>query len=440
VTDAYLPLLLEAIETRSPQIRECTIHFPDRDPVTVIAKYVPLLNSDQNIRQIIGLIFDITQLKKTEIALQKSLALIRKAFDNAPIGIALISPDGHYLEVNQALCEMLGYRQDELQSRHLSHVVHPDDWSMNWQGMQQLLAGETRIYQVEQRYVPKQDHDVYVSVNTSLVKDADRNPLYFIVQSQDISDRYKVDRMKDEFISIVSHELRTPLTAIVGSLGLVKAGVLGNGSTEEQEMVEMAYQNSDRLMRLVNDILDLERLESGQTELKMDACNISDLIEASVESVTATARGAGIILSTEALNATVWAAADAIIQTLTNLLSNAIKFSQRGSTVRITAQICEDDQGTPPITFDNKNPSPQVLISVKDQGRGIPADKHETIFGRFQQVDTSDSRQYRGTGLGLAICKSIVQQHGGQIWVESELGEGSTFYFTLPVFRQGNRG
>ena len=146
------------------------------------------------------------------------------------------------------------------------------------------------------------------------------------------------------------------------------------------------------------------------------ASNAADLMTNSINAMQAMAKKAGVTLSVSTISAQLWVEPDRIIQTLTNLLSNAIKFSLQGASVWLTAE----NQGN------------QILFQVKDQGRGIPADKLETIFERFQQADVSDSRNNEGTGLGLAICRSIVQQHGGQIWVKSTLGEGSTFYFTLP--------
>ncbi|NJO43411.1 MAG: GHKL domain-containing protein [Cyanobacteria bacterium CRU_2_1] len=182
-------------------------------------------------------------------------------------------------------------------------------------------------------------------------------------------------------------------------------------------MLEQALTNSDRLVRLVNDILDLERLDSGRVPLVMEVCGAEDLMQKAVGGVQSIADQAVVMLSVIPTDAQVWAAPDSIIQTLTNLLGNAIKFSPPHTVITLAAQPQSD----------------WILFQVKDQGRGIPADKLETIFGRFQQVDVSDSRQKGGTGLGLAICQSIIQQHGGNIWVESTLGEGSTFCFTLPT-------
>lgn len=244
---------------------------------------------------------------------------------------------------------------------------------------------------------------------------------------KDISDRREVERLKDEFVSVVSHELRTPLTSISGALDLLASKVVPAGSEDAQRMLNIAANNTDRLVRLINDILDIERIESGKIQITPQACNAADLMTQSVEVMEELAEQGGIQLAMSPLSAHLWADPDRIIQVFTNLISNAIKFSPAGATVWVTAKIPEKSEL-------EKFPNPVILFEVKDQGRGIPADKLESIFERFGQVDASDSRQKGGTGLGLAICRSILQHHGGRIWAESTLGEGSTFFFTLPIF------
>ncbi|MEA5450559.1 ATP-binding protein [Leptolyngbya sp. CCNP1308] len=254
-----------------------------------------------------------------------------------------------------------------------------------------------------------------------------------LVVVRDISDRYRIDRLKDEFISIISHELRTPLTAIRGALGILESGVLHNRPQKTQQMLGMALSNTERLIRLVNDILDLERLTSGRIELNLEPCRLDELMALAVNGVESIALEAKVTLQVAAPAATIRAAPDAVVQTLTNLLGNAIKFSEAGSKIWLAAELVSHprtkaDLSAPPVALPA-----WVQISVKDQGRGIPAERLEIIFERFQQVDVSDSRQRGGTGLGLAICKQIVEQHGGEIWVESQVGRGSTFFFTLPL-------
>ncbi|MCC5645499.1 response regulator [Nostoc sp. CHAB 5824] len=242
--------------------------------------------------------------------------------------------------------------------------------------------------------------------------------IFYTVILRDVTERKQIERMKDEFVSVVSHELRTPLTSIYGSLGMLASGLLPTDSEQGKRLLQIATDSSERLVRLINDILDIERIESGKTKMEPEICNIVDLMAQAVNVMQPLADKAGVKVSISDLSGQVLADSDRIVQTLTNLLSNAIKFSSAGSTVWLGAQQQENE----------------VLLTVKDTGRGIPTDKLESIFERFQQVDSSDSRNHDGTGLGLAICKSIMQQHGGRIWAESTLGEGSTFYVALPLF------
>ncbi|RQH45459.1 PAS domain-containing sensor histidine kinase [Okeania hirsuta] len=261
-----------------------------------------------------------------------------------------------------------------------------------------------------------------------------------VVTFKDITERQAVEQMKNEFISVVSHELRTPLASIHGALALLKSGLLNQAPERGNRMLNIAIANTDRLIRLINDILDLERLHSQQVTTLKQTCNIAELMLQTVNEMQPIAEEAGVNLSVRTVDTKFWGCPDKLIQTLTNLLSNAIKYSPKGTTVWLTAskQVINRNHT---ISSDNFTStvktkclySYQVLIAVKDQGRGIPADQIESIFGRFQQVDASDSRQKGGTGLGLAICRSIVQQHQGKIWAESTLGEGSTFFVALPI-------
>ncbi len=236
---------------------------------------------------------------------------------------------------------------------------------------------------------------------------------------RDVTRETELDRMKNEFVSTVSHELRTPLTSIRGALGVLAGGLLGVMPEKAQRMLDIAVNNTDRLVRLINDILDIERMESGKVTMEKKVCDAGDLMQQAGDSVQGVADRAGVKLSVSPLEVRLWVDPDRIIQTMTNLLGNAVKFSPQASTVWLTAEREGD----------------QVRFRVKDQGRGIPADKLEAIFQPFKQVDASDAREKGGTGLGLAICQRIVEQHGGRIWAESTFGEGSTFIFALPALR-----
>ncbi|MFS8118091.1 MAG: PAS domain S-box protein [Microcoleus sp.] len=270
-----------------------------------------------------------------------------------------------------------------------------------------------------------------------------------VVTFKDITDRLAIERMKDEFISVVSHELRTPMTSIHGALGLLNSGMLDAHPQKAKRMLEIAVTNTDRLVRLVNDILDLERMESNYSTAIKQTCNIAELMLQAADEMQGMAQQAGVTLSVRPVEAQLRGIPDRLIQTLTNLLSNAIKFSPPGATIWLSGELTHErdlaeKSGLKSVSSPEStaiNPyvavSSEILITVKDQGRGIPADKLEMVFERFQQVDASDSRQKEGTGLGLAICRSIVQQHGGRIWVESIVGEGSTFFLSLPVLSPG---
>jgi signal transduction histidine kinase len=256
-------------------------------------------------------------------------------------------------------------------------------------------------------------------VVTPIVED-DERILGAVVTFQDVTERRAIEQMKNEFISIVSHELRTPLTSIRGSLGLLASGLLKKFPDKADKMLKIAVENTDRLVRLINDILDIERLESGKVTVEQLECDLAGLMMGASETMQAMANDNGVKLVVEPYQTKVWADSDRCLQVLTNLLSNAIKFSNRDGEVRLFAEHTGDD-------------GKWVKISVKDNGRGIPPDSVGKIFERFGQVDASDSREKGGTGLGLPICKTIVEQHGGMLWVESEVGKGSTFLFTLPT-------
>jgi len=249
-------------------------------------------------------------------------------------------------------------------------------------------------------------------------------PPRFTSYVRDITERREVERMKNEFVSTVSHELRTPLTSIRGSLGLLEGGILGELPTQAQDMVRIARTNTERLIRLINDILDLEKIESGKLELKLQSVEAAEVIDATFSGVRGMADAARVRLRADAVGAgPVRADRDRLIQVLTNLVSNAIKFSPPDSEVRVRA--ARDARG-------------QVRFSVVDQGPGIPLDQRGRLFGKFQQLDSSDTRTKGGTGLGLAISQAIVEQHGGRIEVHSEPGQGATFTFSLTALRVGS--
>jgi PAS domain S-box-containing protein len=264
------------------------------------------------------------------------------------------------------------------------------------------------------------DGDVFPSELT-LIRVAAEGPPRFTAYVRDITERKEVERMKSEFVSTVSHELRTPLTSIRGSLGLVEGGVMGELPPAVLDMVRIARTNSDRLIRLINDILDLEKIEAGKLELRLQAVDVGEVVEATFSGVRAMADAAKVELRAEVAGVgQVRADRDRLIQVLTNLVSNAIKFSPAQGVV--TVRTAREARG-------------MVRFEVVDQGPGIPLEKRGRLFGKFQQLDSSDARSKGGTGLGLAISQAIVEQHGGRIEVHSEPGQGATFTFELTAVK-----
>lgn len=368
-------------------------------------------------------LFDIRDQKQIEAALRDSEAKFRSLSESSPSGVLMTDAQGHVVYTNPRAQEICGYSFEEALGTGWTRFIHPDNLlPLLAQWEKAILQPQSLIFD-EVRHVHKDGTVHYGRVKLAPLLDANGQLTGYVGTIADITKQRQIETMKNEFVSIVSHELRTPLTAIRGSLGLLANGVYDQKPEKGQKMLMLALNQTDRLVRLVSDILDLKRLESGQVTLTKQNCEAATLITQSAEAMQDLALQSHITLSITPLSISVWADADAITQTLTNLISNAIKFSPDGSTIWLSAELVEGAEGT----------ERYVRFAVKDQGRGIPVDKIETIFGQFQQVDASDSRQKGGTGLGLSICRSIVQQHGGQIWVESVLAKGSTFYFTLPT-------
>nr|MBW4484824.1 PAS domain S-box protein [Tildeniella torsiva UHER 1998/13D] len=302
------------------------------------SKAFPLCDGMGQVVRVVGTVENITESKRTEEALRQSETRFRSAFDDAPYGISLVTTTGQFVLANAYYCTLLGYTEAELLTLTFKDITHPDDWAEDWAGFQRMMSGVARTYEIEKRYLTKQGEVIPVVINAAPIYDAAGNPIYSVGHVQDIRDRLAIDRMKDEFISVVSHELRTPITAIQGALALLGAGVYANRPEKARRMLDIAINNSDRLVRLVDDILSFERLESGKVQLEKEACQVATLMYQAIDSVQPLADRSGITIALMPLNLTLWAAPDGLIQVLTNLLSNAIKFSRPGETVWLKAE------------------------------------------------------------------------------------------------------
>jgi len=417
---------------------------------------------------------EIVKRKQVEEELRATQERFQYLISSNPAIIYSCYPDENYpiTFVSENSKDILGYTTQEWLATPKFWVnrIHPEDAPRVVANLSVLFKEGYHTH--EYRFLHQDGTYRWLRDERKLVRDQAGNPLEMIGYIVDITERKRVERIKDQFLVIASHELRTPLTSLQGSLRLLTTGQLGNLTEQGQQLLEFALLDTERLIRLVNDILDLKRLKLGNNIMTPSKFQTNELIEQVRHVMQPIADDAGVTLSIATTSKPLWANPDLIIQVLTNLLSNAIKFSPSGSTIWLNAEQQfsyrggeemgrwedkgdkgdkedkeEGDKGEQKTfpknqqqTTNNKQPTtnnqqqfPSILFQVRDQGRGIPSDQLETIFEPFRQVDVSDSLQKEGTGLGLAICRSIVQQHGGRIWVESTLGVGSTFYFTLAM-------
>jgi len=364
---------------------------------------------------------DVTEQHEAEEALHlatRQRELILESVGDGIYGVDLV---GRLTFINQAAAHALGYSPEELTGRDVHEVIYHShsDGTPYSKGSSPILQAMHRCETVRMR-----DEVFWRQDGTSFPVDYSASPLLedgrisgMVVAFQDISERRRLERMKDEFISTVGHELRTPLTSLRASMGLISSGSLDKRPEKRKQMVEMAIGNCDRLVRLVNDILDFDSVEKGRLPLDRRPLETADLLRRAAEAAQATASAAQVKIQIDASPVKVLADDARVLQVLNELITNAIKFSPANTAIRLAAQ-----------PFDESD----VCFTVEDQGRGIVPEKLEKIFERFQQGDASDTRARGGTGLGLALCRSMIEQHGGKIWAESE-GRGSRFLFTLPA-------
>lgn len=369
---------------------------------------------------------NVTAQRQAEAGQRRLVATLEATTDFVAIG----SVEGLAVYLNRALRRMTGVADgadvtrlamESFYAERVRETMRRDAMPAamrdgTWQGESVLLATDGREIPVSQ---------------VIITHASPRGGAWFVSTiMRDISDWKRLDRMKTEFVSTVSHELRTPLTSIRGSLGLLEAGIAGPLPAEAHELVRIARSNAERLIRLVNDMLDLDKIEAGRLELKTGQLTPADLVATAIEGMQALAAEHEVRFDARvSADYTFTGDRDRLLQVLTNLLSNAVKFSSAGSVVTVAAEL------SPPGQAGDRAPGLHraVRFTVQNPGPGIAAHDRARLFTRFQQLDASDGRSRGGTGLGLAICKAIVEEHGGCIGVESKPGAGATFWFELPM-------
>ncbi|MCU7375008.1 PAS domain S-box protein [Paucibacter sp. O1-1] len=420
-------------------------------PADVIATLMP----DGNL---LGLVRDITERKRADLALRRSDNRFRAIFEMAGIGIALVDPDdGRILRCNRALADMLGYSTAELCDRRVHDVSYPDDDVVDRQLWGLMLSGETDRIQMERRYLRRDGGVVWVLLTATIVRDIAGDRPFVIGMMEDISARKRAelalrelnetleqkvavrteelqialqraegaDRLKTAFLAAMSHELRTPLNSIIGFTGIMLNALAGPPTEEQTRQLGMVRSSARHLLELINDVLDLSKIEAGQLIVRFVPFDMRASLERVTESVRPLAdrKGLQLTLVMDERLGEFTSDQRRVEQIVLNLLGNAIKFTRTGG-ITLTADCL--------VSL----PSPLLRLRVIDTGIGISEADLAVLFQPFRQVDTGLSRQTEGTGLGLAISRRLAHLLHGEILAESVPGRGSAFTLTLPSRRQ----
>jgi PAS domain S-box-containing protein len=335
------------------------------------------------------------------------------------VAVVVTSLEGIVESVNHSAEQIFGCSESELVGRHclclFGDAKFFSDTAQKDVEVFQKSLHQQFLNRVAETECKRQDGRIFaaeLSMNKMEMADGER----YILGILDVSNLRDAERSRKEFVSTVSHELRTPLTSIRGSLTLLTAGAMGALPDPIRKQIVVAERNVLRLIGLINDILDIEKLESGKLDMVFEDVNMASILERSFEAVKSFAEQHQVNLDIQPSDVVINADGDRLIQVLVNLMSNACKFSPKGETVTIT--VSQEDEW--------------LSVKVIDRGRGIPEKFKKLLFQRFQQVEAADAKKKGGTGLGLAICKGLIEAHGGTIGVDSEEGEGSTFWFRVP--------
>ncbi len=405
---------------------------------------------------------EVTEERRISAELADQQRRFRLALEHAPIGMALVGADGRFLEVNAALCDLVGRDRVHLLECTFQEITHPDDIDADVAQVRQLIDGVADSYRMEKRYLTPDGSVVHVLLAVAAVRsEVDGDP-YFIAQVVDIGDRKRaeeaqeaalqrerdlvarlteLDRTKTQFVSTVSHELRTPLTSAIGYLELLADGAAGPLSERQGEMVGVAERNSQRLLALIEDLLSLSQIETGQQRSVREAVDVGSLVAGIVETVEPLAMRQGLDLHV-AVNpecGSVIGDRAQLERAVLNVVGNAIKFTPSGGQVTIAAVGSDCDANA--LTRhgqarDSDAAAPTVEIRVSDTGIGIPPEEQDRLFTNFFRSSTAYDNAVPGTGLGLVIASNLVRANGGSIDLESSPETGTVVTIGLPADRR----
>lgn len=383
--------------------------------LALLADNTRRLARGDNLRPLMGGNDEITEVDKSFRKMSRALKEVSKReralAENAADVICSIAANGTFTEVNPAAKTVWGIDPQELLGQRYLNLISPRGHEKILQAMQQAMQDKT-AFSIENQMVRK-DGSLRDTLWSGTWSDEDQS-MFCVVH--DVTDRKNLERMKQEFVNMISHDLRTPLTSVQMTLTLIGEGAYGELNEQGRPRVEKAGASVVRLIRLINELLDVEKQEAGKLGLNLEEVSIPTILEHSIESIRSLAESKGVKINMRCEELTATLDGGRLIQVMINLLGNAVKFSPDGGVIDV----------------DVRKEADRLNFRVTDQGRGIPSDYKDRVFDRFEQVKLSDARFKGGTGLGLAICKMIVQEHGGKIGVDSEENKGSSFWFYIP--------
>ena len=412
-----------AIARQSPEI-SATYRLRHPGGVELWVSFMAaVILEDDRFAGYVGVAEDVTERRQYTEALLKSRERLGLALEGSNLALFDWDIRSGEVRLSEQWGLMMGGEKVETVTtiQALNEMVHGDDVQRLQENLEQVLKGHVRFYEVQHRVRNRQGEWRWILSRAKVTeRDAQGKALRLVGTNADITAGKEVERVKNEFIATVSHELRTPLTAIIGSLSLIRE-TAENLDPEVASFIDMASQNSDRLAALINDVLDIEKIGSGQMTIILRPMNLRELLEKAVRMNTPYADIHNVKLKLlPGDEFRVAADADRLMQVLTNLISNAAKFSPPQAEVEVSALACNG----------------KVRVNVRDHGPGIPDNFRSQIFQRFERADNSNTRRKGGTGLGLAISKALIEHMNGTIDFDSAEGQGSTFYFELPISRE----
>ncbi len=350
------------------------------------------------------------QLKNTEAWLLASESRVRTLIQLIPDGLFIVNGEGKIEAANPCALNLFGCEYKGIIGRNFSSFFRLDKHDAAAAKLElKVNADVLKVYAIR---ADQSEFPAHLQIRVF----AEAPELQYIVFVEDVSREVELERVKQEFVAMVTHDIRTPLASTRNVFDLLEAGLLGSLNEKGHAVAKRIRASCDQTLRLLNDLLDLEKMQAGKFSLEYKCFSIPSMLRRSVDLVQALAEQRNIKIELKSADIECRADEDRLVQVVVNLLSNAIKYSPDDVPIKLSGEFVDK----------------AILISVSDLGRGIPEDKVDKIFSRYEQVEIDDSKTKGGVGLGLAICESIVREHKGEIGVKSNAGEGSCFWFKIP--------